>query len=71
VYDVNSVLLSDIEQRSLAINILFIKREAMIQKQIKAFLLSLSADIKKDSLLVIVFEMRVGAVVQKQFHDFV
>ena len=65
------LILFYIEQRSLAINILFIKREAMIQKQIKAFLLSLSADIKKDSLLVIVFEMRVGAVVQKQFHNFV
>lgn len=71
MYDIDSVLLGDIEQRSLAVDVLFIKRKPMVQKQVKAFLLSLSADIKKDGLLIIVFEMRVGAVVQKQFHNFI
>jgi hypothetical protein len=60
---VEPILLRNVEQRSLAINVFFIERQSMTQKQVKTLLFSLSADIKKDSLLIIVLEIRVGAVV--------
>jgi len=61
--DVDSVLFGHIKEWSLPVNIFIIQRKPMVEQQIQTLLLSLSTDVKQDSLLIIIFEMGVGSVV--------
>ena len=67
--DIESVLLGRIVKRSLSIDVLIINSNPFLDQQIQTFLLTLPANIKHDSLLVVVFEMRISAGVDQKFHD--
>ena len=69
--DIDSVLLGHIEKRRLTVNVFIIKGKSTIQEQIQALLFPFPTNVKEDSLLIIVLEMRICAVFQKQFHYFV
>lgn len=60
--DVESVLLSCVEERSLAIDIFIFKVETFIKQQFQTLFLALPADIEEHGLLIAVLEVRIGAV---------
>ena len=45
--------------------------ESGLKEQIQAFLFALSANVEKDSLLIIIFEVSVGPVIHKELHKLI
>jgi hypothetical protein len=71
VDDVHAVLLGHVVKRRLAVDVLVLEGKAYLQEQVETAFLALAADVEEDGLLAAVLEVRVGAVVQQQLHDFV
>lgn len=69
--NVESVLFGGIKERSLSVNVLFLKTETLVEKKVQALFLSVPTDVKKYSLLVVVLEVRVGSMGYQQLHNFV
>ena len=71
VDDIDSIFLSRIVERCLAIQIGIVKVQAPLEQEIQAPLLAIPTDIEKNSLLKIIFEVGVGSVLDEQLHDFI
>ena len=69
--DVQSIFLRGIEEGCLSVYILLLQVEALLEKQFETFEFAISADVEEDGLLVVIFEVGVGSVVDEEFHDFV
>ena len=69
--NVQPIFLSCVEQWCLPVNILIIQIESRLKEQIQAFLFALSANVEKDSLLIIIFEVSVGPVIHKELHKLI
>ena len=63
--NVEAIFFGCVKERSLSIDILLFKIESFLKKEVKTFLLSISADIKQNCLLVAIFEVRVGSIVNE------
>lgn len=71
MYDVESIFLGGVVEGSLPVDILIVEVESLLEQQIQALLLALPADIEEDGLLVIILEMCIRAMLNKQLHELV
>lgn len=71
MYDVESIFLGGVVEGSLPVDILIIEVESLLEQEIQALLLALPADIEEDGLLVIILEVCIRAMLNKQLHEFV
>ena len=69
--DVQSVFLGGVEEGCLSVDIFLLEVESLLEQQFQAFEFAISADVEEDGLLVVVFEVGVGSVVDEEFHYFV
>jgi len=68
---VQSVLLSRVEQRGLAVDVFVLQTHPLVQEQVQTLFLAFPADVEQDGLLIAVLEVGVGSEADKQFHDVV
>ena len=69
--DVQSVFLRGVEEGCLSVDIFLLEIESLLEQQFQTFEFAISADVEEDGLLVVVFEVGVGSVVDEEFHYFV
>ena len=67
--NVQPVFLGCVEERSLTVDILVIEAQACFEEQVEALLLAFPADIEEDCLLIVIFEVRVGSMLDEKSHQ--